>query len=113
MAVSLQANLGEGSTVRRDGDLGARDFRTRSLPDGMGITFTERPQHSADSQSGMYNGLWRALVVVLLLPPHGPVLKASPVAVAFMMTVPFGLAAGRWQCSLSGGVAELTTVRSA
>ncbi|MBQ0802690.1 MAG: efflux RND transporter permease subunit [Sulfitobacter litoralis] len=100
LAVSLQANLGEGVdlSTAMDRVLAISD---EVLPDGMGITFTGEAATLGDSQSGMYMVFGVALVVVLLV--LAAQFESFASAVVIMMTVPFGLAAALLAISLSGG----------
>ena len=100
LAVSLQANLGEGVdlSTAMDRVLAISD---KVLPDGMGITFTGEAATLGDSQSGMYMVFGVALVVVLLV--LAAQFESFASAVVIMMTVPFGLAAALLAISLSGG----------
>ena len=100
LAVSLQANLGEGVdlSTAMDRVLAISD---EVLPDGMGVTFTGEAATLGDSQSGMYMVFGVALVVVLLV--LAAQFESFASAVVIMMTVPFGLAAALLAISLSGG----------
>ncbi|MGY9036250.1 MAG: efflux RND transporter permease subunit [Rhodobacterales bacterium] len=100
LAVSLQANLGEGVDLSTAMDR-VRAISDEVLPDGMGITFTGEAATLGDSQSGMYMVFGVALVVVLLV--LAAQFESFASAVVIMMTVPFGLAAALLAISLSGG----------
>ena len=100
LAVSLQANLGEGV------DLSTAMARVLALsqevlPDGMGITFTGEAATLDDSQGGIYMVFGVALIVVLLV--LAAQFESFASAVVIMMTVPFGLAAALLAISMTGG----------
>ncbi|SOH95143.1 hydrophobe/amphiphile efflux-1 (HAE1) family protein [Monaibacterium marinum] len=100
LAVSLQANLGDGVDLSTAMDqlLAIADDQ---LPDGMGIIFTGEAATLDDTATGMYMVFGVALVVVLLV--LAAQFESFASAVVIMMTVPFGLAAALLAISLSGG----------
>ena len=100
VAVSVQANLGEGI------DLGMAMARLSAmapdiLPDGMGITFTGEAASLSDSQTGMYMVFGVAFIVVFLV--LAAQFESIASAIVIMLTVPFGLAAALMAISLTGG----------
>ncbi|WP_281980950.1 efflux RND transporter permease subunit [Thalassorhabdomicrobium marinisediminis] len=100
LAVSAQANLGEGV------DLGTAMTRLSAiaadaLPDGMGLMFTGEAASLSDSQSSMYIVFGVAFIVVFLV--LAAQFESIASAVVIMLTVPFGLAAAVMAISLTGG----------
>ncbi|WP_241962914.1 efflux RND transporter permease subunit [Thalassorhabdomicrobium marinisediminis] len=100
LAVSAQANLGEGV------DLGTAMARLSAiaadaLPDGMGLIFTGEAASLSDSQSSMYIVFDVALIVVFLV--LAAQFESIASAVVIILTVPFGLAAAVMAISLTGG----------
>ncbi|WP_108484782.1 efflux RND transporter permease subunit [Oceaniglobus ichthyenteri] len=100
LAVSAQANLGEGI------DLGMAMTRLSAiaadtLPEGMGIIFTGEAATLTDSQADMYMVFAVAFVVVFLV--LSAQFESFASAVVIMLTVPFGLAAALMAISLTGG----------
>lgn len=100
LAISVQANLGEGV------DLGRAMTRlsaiaAEDLPDGMGIIFTGEAASLKESQGGMYTVFGVAILIVLLV--LAAQFESFASAVVIMLTVPFGLAAAVLAIKLSGG----------
>ncbi|MEB8388519.1 efflux RND transporter permease subunit [Rhodobacteraceae bacterium KMM 6894] len=100
LAVSAQANLGEGV------DLGTAMTRLTAiaadaLPDGTGITFTGEAASLSDSQTSMYMVFGVAFIVVFLV--LAAQFESIASAIVIMLTVPFGLAAALMAISLTGG----------
>jgi hydrophobe/amphiphile efflux-1 (HAE1) family protein len=100
LAVSMQANLGEGVDLSTAMDE-LLIIADEVLPDGMGIIFTGEAATLDDSAAGMYAVFGVALVVVLLV--LAAQFESFASAVVIMMTVPFGLAAALLAISLTGG----------
>jgi hydrophobic/amphiphilic exporter-1 (mainly G- bacteria), HAE1 family len=100
LAVSVQANLGEGI------DLGTAMTRlsalaATTLPADMGIRFTGEAATLNDSEAGMYMVFAVAFVVVFLV--LAAQFESFASAVVIMLTVPFGLAAALLAISITGG----------
>lgn len=100
LAVSLQANLGEGV------DLGTAAIRVSEiakdiLPDGVNITFLGEAAALEDSKSGMFIVFGVAFIVVFLV--LAAQFESFASATVIMLTVPFGLAAALLAISISGG----------
>jgi len=100
LAVSLQANLGEGVNLSTAMDR-LLTLSGEVLPKGMGITFTGEAATLDDSQGGIYLVFGVALIVVLLV--LAAQFESFASAVVIMMTVPFGLAAALLAISMTGG----------
>jgi multidrug efflux pump subunit AcrB len=100
LAVSAQANLGEGVNLSTAMDqlLAIAD---EVLPDGMGITFTGEAATLDDTAASMYMVFGVALIVVLLV--LAAQFESFASAIVIMMTVPFGLAAALLAISITGG----------
>ena len=100
LAVSAQANLGEGVDL---GTAMARltEIASGSLPDGMGLIFTGEAASLDDSQTAMYTVFGVAFIVVFLV--LAAQFESLASAVVIMLTVPFGLAAALLAISISGG----------
>lgn len=100
LAISVQANLGEGvdlgRAMTRLSEIAAED-----LPDGMGIIFTGEAASLKESQGGMYTVFGVAILIVLLV--LAAQFESFASAVVIMLTVPFGLAAAVLAIKLSGG----------
>ncbi|MBW4960379.1 efflux RND transporter permease subunit [Sulfitobacter sp. CW3] len=100
LAVSLQANLGEGVDLSTAMDQ-LLVIAEEVLPDGMGIIFTGEAATLDDSAAGMYAVFAVALIVVLLV--LSAQFESFVSAVVIMLTVPFGLAAAVLAISITGG----------
>ncbi|WP_417770058.1 efflux RND transporter permease subunit [Stappia sp.] len=100
LAVSLQANLGEGVNLSTAMDR-LLTLSEEVLPEGMGITFTGEAATLDDSQGGIYMVFGVALIVVLLV--LAAQFESFASAVVIMMTVPFGLAAALLAIAMTGG----------
>ncbi|WP_417249453.1 efflux RND transporter permease subunit [Celeribacter sp.] len=100
LAVSAQANLGEGVNLSTAMDR-VLTIADEVLPDGMNITFTGEAATLDDTATGMYMVFGVALVVVLLV--LAAQFESFASAVVIMMTVPFGLAAALLAISITGG----------
>ncbi|NOR32010.1 MAG: MMPL family transporter [Sulfitobacter sp.] len=100
LAVSLQANLGEGVDLSTAMDQ-LMVIAEEVLPDGMGIIFTGEAATLDDSAAGMYAVFAVALIVVLLV--LSAQFESFVSAVVIMLTVPFGLAAAVLAISITGG----------
>ncbi|MEO0385419.1 MAG: efflux RND transporter permease subunit [Pseudomonadota bacterium] len=100
LAVSMQANLGDGVDL---GTSMARlsELADESLPDGMSIVFTGEAATLSDSQTGTYLVFGVAFVIVLLV--LAAQFESLASAVVIMLTVPFGLAAALLAITLTGG----------
>lgn len=100
LAVSLQANLGEGV------DLGAAAARVSEIaqdivPEGVSIAFLGEAAELEDSQSGLFLVFGIAFTVVFLV--LAAQFESFASAIVIMLTVPFGLAAALLAISISGG----------
>ncbi|WP_339763439.1 efflux RND transporter permease subunit [uncultured Sulfitobacter sp.] len=100
LAVSLQANLGEGVDLSTAMDQ-LMVIAEEVLPDGMGIIFTGEAATLDDSAAGMYAVFAVALIVVLLV--LSAQFESFVSALVIMLTVPFGLAAAVLAISVTGG----------
>ncbi|MFT6091738.1 efflux RND transporter permease subunit [Sulfitobacter sp.] len=100
LAVSLQANLGEGVDLSTAMDQ-LMVIAEEVLPDGMGIIFTGEAATLDDSAAGIYAVFAVALIVVLLV--LSAQFESFVSAVVIMLTVPFGLAAAVLAISITGG----------
>lgn len=100
LAVSAQANLGEGVDL---GTAAARasEIAADTLPPGIGLIFTGEAASLSDSQSGMIMVFGVAFLVVLLV--LAAQFESFASAIVIMLTVPFGLAAALMAISLTGG----------
>lgn len=100
LAVSAQANLGEGIDL---GTAAARvsEIANEVLPAGMSITFLGEAAELKNSQSGLVLIFGVAFTVVFLV--LAAQFESFASAFVIMLTVPFGLAAALLAISLSGG----------
>ncbi|MEP2151705.1 MAG: efflux RND transporter permease subunit [Roseobacter sp.] len=100
LAVSAQANLGEGVNLSTAMDqlLAIAD---EVLPDGMGIAFAGEAATLDDTAASMYMVFGVALIVVFLV--LAAQFESFASAIVIMMTVPFGLAAALLAISITGG----------
>ncbi|WP_417269683.1 efflux RND transporter permease subunit [Celeribacter sp.] len=100
IAVSMQANLGEGVDLSTAMNR-LLEISEEVLPDGMSITFTGEAATLDDTAAGMYAVFGVALLVVLLV--LAAQFESFASAVVIMLTVPFGLAAALLAISITGG----------
>ncbi|MHA6324006.1 efflux RND transporter permease subunit [Roseivivax sp. CAU 1753] len=100
LAVSVQANLGDGVSLGAAMDR-LSIIAADTLPDGMGIAFTGEAASLSESQLGMIIVFGVAFAVVLLV--LAAQFESFASAVVIMLTVPFGLAAALMAISLTGG----------
>jgi multidrug efflux pump subunit AcrB len=100
LAVSAQANLGEGVNLSTAMDQ-LLVIADEVLPDGMGITFTGEAATLDDTATSMYMVFGVALIVVFLV--LAAQFESFASAIVIMMTVPFGLAAALLAISITGG----------
>lgn len=100
LAVSAQANLGEGVNLSTAMDQ-LMAIADEVLPGGMGITFTGEAATLDETAASMYMVFGVALIVVLLV--LAAQFESFASAIVIMMTVPFGLAAALLAISITGG----------
>ncbi|MEP3330433.1 efflux RND transporter permease subunit [Sedimentitalea sp.] len=100
LAVSAQANLGEGVDLSTAMDR-LTEIAQQTLPSGMGIQFTGEAATLTDGQAGMYMVFGVAFLVVFLV--LSAQFESIASATVIMLTVPFGLAAALMAILLTGG----------
>lgn len=100
LAVSVQANLGEGVSLGEAASR-AQELASEVLPDDMGIVLTGEAASLSSSQHAMYMVFAVAGIVVLLV--LAAQFESLTSAVVIMLTVPFGIAAALMAIKLSGG----------